>query len=712
MRKPASFLVHAGFGAIAISIVVSAGQPVFTDDLWWHLSLGAAFAEAGPWLAADPLLFRAAGPPSTSSWLAEIAFDAVDATAGLTGLRFLHAGWVVAILGLAWSIFRRASKSAWLASLATSGFAILAAYRLVQLRPHLFTLLGVLLLYRLLVEGRRRPAPLRIALAGMLVLVWVNLHGGFLLAIFLLAAASVAEGAAVWLGGAAGRREWGRLAGFGAALALVGLASLFNPAGWQPHLAYLLAGTETPELSRVVDEWKSFGFFQWPVSNLPPTPLAWALGWVLVGLTAVGVVCGLRQWSRVRPGNEAGAIDPALGGLAVASLVAMAIAVRFEWLGIFPLLLSLQVFRRVPDPSARPARAPVAVAASVAVAAVPLFFMLGPWPMISGGLAPYWESYRQAYPAAKYHGHGMGWLADAGLEGHLYTDYSLGGFAGYWLAPRLKTTLNGSLNVAKPVLAAGISLGQRMGGGEGQGFLELLDQYQVDVFFGTGIAHVAPENRPWRYTTAHLEGEDAWVLVFRNVRSAVYLRGNERNRENLARVAAYYRAEGVPFDPARGFDVERVLRSAPRWAFRHGVIPAHFRSLQLSLEARLPNQRWPRQAELARLYAVLGRYQAAVQLDRQRLRSDPSLERVRRRLVWSLLRLGRFDEADRAAEALRAAGTGDGLTLAIAAAAQSARQASSPEEAARLVTLLPLLTLPEAKNMQRGFRVAEPRSRP
>jgi len=353
------------------------------------------------------------------------------------------------------------------------------------------------------------------------------------------------------------------------------------------------------------------------------------------------------------------------------------------------------------------------MAAAVAVAAVPLFFTLGPWPMISGGLAPYWESYRQAYPAAKYYGHGMGWLADAGLQGHLYTDYSLGGFAGYWLAPRLKTTLNGSLNVPKPVLAAGISLGQRSGDGDGaRDFLELLDQEQVDVFFGTGLPRVVPSNRPWRYTTAHLEGEEGWVLVFRNLRSAVYLRDNERNRENLDRVAAYYRAEGVPFDPARGFDVEQAVRANPEWAFQHGVIPSHFRSLQLSLEARLPNQRWPGQAELARLYAVLGRYETAVSLDRQRLRADPTLERVRRRLVWSLLRLGRFDEADAEAQALRAEGSGDALTAAIADAARMARQESTSLETARLMATLPLLTLPEAKGIQWGFRPAEPRGRP
>ncbi len=717
MRYPARLFVHAGFAAIAIAIIVSAGQPIFTDDLWWHLSLGTSFLEEGPWLSSDPLLFRSAGPPSTSSWLAEVVFAALDATFGFTGLRIFHAAFVAAILGLAWSIFRRASGCAGLASLATSGFAILAAYRLVQLRPHLFSVLGVLLLYRLVFEGDRRPGPIRVALLATLVVFWVNLHAGFLLAPLLLGAAMVAEGASVFLARLGGNPNgWGRLPVLAVAGVVVGAATFVNPAGSEPHLAYLLAGRETPDLGRVVDEWKSFGFFRWPIPNLPPTPLAWVLGWLLAGGTAWAGVRGLHQWWRPTLSKSGGArtINPALVGLSVASLVAMATAVRFEWLGIFGLLLAVTIFRPASDARAHPVavdRGWVAAALG-SVALVPLFFMAGPWTMISGGWTSYWDSYRQAYPPAKYYGHGMGWLADVGLEGHLYTDYSLGGFAGYWLAPRLRTLFNGSLNVPPSVVQAGISLGERSGGDDGLIFRDLLDQQQVDVFFGTGLPRVAPPNRPWRYTTSHLEEEEGWVLAFRNVRSAIYLRKNPRNRGNLEKVESYYRERGIPFDSDRGFEVERVVRANPEWAFRNGVIPSHFRILKSSLGERLPNQRWPGQAELARLYAVLGGYETAVDLDRQRLRVDPTLERVRRRLVWSLLRLGRFDEADAEAEPLRATGSGDGLTAAIASAARTARDAPRSPETARLRSSLPLLSLPEANAIGWGFRPPEPRGRP
>src|SRR2546426_11386084 len=90
-------------------LLVSVGQPIITDDLWWHLGLGRAFAAHGPWLAEDPLLFAPAGPPSPASWLADVALAGVAHAVGFYALRALHAAAAAAILALAWGELRRAS---------------------------------------------------------------------------------------------------------------------------------------------------------------------------------------------------------------------------------------------------------------------------------------------------------------------------------------------------------------------------------------------------------------------------------------------------------------------------------------------------------------------------------------------------------------------------------------------------------------------------
>ncbi len=63
---------HAIAAALLALLLAAVGQPIFTDDLWWHLALGEARASTGMSLEQDPLLYTAAGPPSSSPWLSQV----------------------------------------------------------------------------------------------------------------------------------------------------------------------------------------------------------------------------------------------------------------------------------------------------------------------------------------------------------------------------------------------------------------------------------------------------------------------------------------------------------------------------------------------------------------------------------------------------------------------------------------------------------------
>src|SRR5262249_837931 len=127
--RAGSLVAHLAFAAISGLVIAAAAQPLQTDDLWWHLALGRAYASHGPWLAEDPLLHTAPGPPAPAAWLADLGLHALGSAGGFPALRLLHATLVAAILALAWSLLRRASGSRAVASLAASAFAALAAYR-------------------------------------------------------------------------------------------------------------------------------------------------------------------------------------------------------------------------------------------------------------------------------------------------------------------------------------------------------------------------------------------------------------------------------------------------------------------------------------------------------------------------------------------------------------------------------------------------------
>jgi hypothetical protein len=295
------------------------------------------------------------------------------------------------------------------------------------------------------------------------------------------------------------------------------------------------------------------------------------------------------------------------------------------------------------------------------------------------------------YPAAKYFGHSIWFLRDARLRGNLYNDYFLGGFAGFWLAPDIKTLVNGTLNVPIDTLRAVGSIAERRGQQPGESFTALLDRLGIDLFLGIRPPEVGHPVRPWAATTAHLEATPGWIPIFRSLTSAVYLRQNERNRENLGRVAAYFTEQRVPFDRDAGFDVEAVIRDAPDWAIAHGVVPRNFPKLLEWAQAR---PRSPATDRLAALYAALGLYDRALALDRTALRVEPGAVHARRRLVWSLLRTRRFEEAAEAGAILARHAPEDRLSLSIAHLARTAAD-REPAVADAAIARLPFLARSE-----------------
>jgi hypothetical protein len=301
-------------------------------------------------------------------------------------------------------------------------------------------------------------------------------------------------------------------------------------------------------------------------------------------------------------------------------------------------------------------------------------------------------------------------LRDAGLAGNLFNEYFMGGFLGFWLAPDLRSFVNGSLNVSREAIEANLPIRERRGSEPGETFLELLDRQRIDVFLGIRFPQLRSARRPWFYTTGHLEGAPGWIPVFRNVRSAVYLRTNERNRANLERVAEYYARQGVPFDPSRGFDPEGVIREARNWAVMHGLIPPYFEDLVTVSRGVDLTRRELALDQLASLYTALGIYEHAMRLDRRLLRAEPDLVAPRRRLVWCLLRLDRTSEALEAAELLAAAPASDALSRAIAAAARDSATEADPGDFAARVAVLPVFTPAEAARLASAFVRPEART--
>jgi hypothetical protein len=680
-------IAHAGLALCAGLLLLAVGQPIITDDLWWHLALGRAFTAHGPWLAEDPLLFAPAGPPSPASWLSDVALAGVLNAAGFYALRALHVAAVAAILALAWVQLRRASGSRAIASLATTAFTSLAAYRLLQLRPELVSIAATLLCYSWLLADERPPSWRRLAAIAALFALWANMHAGFPLGLLLIGAAIAGLVLAAPLRTPEQRRnDRARALRLTAALGIAGIATLANPAGVGTHLAYLVAGVSTPSLDRVVDEWAPTRLFSLP-SPPQPSPLAWALAWVLV----IALAWSIGRWlARARTRGD---LDPAKIAVSLLSLGLLISAVRFLWLGVLPLLLL------APRANRRGA-AWIGAAARLLAAG---FVKFGER-MVTRDDMLSWAYYERPYAAGKHFAHAIWLLADSRVRGNLYAEYFLGGFAGYWLAPEVRTLVNGTLNVPSETLDAVGAIAQRSGLRPGEDFPALLDRLGIDLFLGTRVP-AQQRTAAGAITTAHLENTPGWIPIFRNLSGAVYLRSNERNRPNLDRLVDYYARSGVPFDRERGFDVDSVIRERPDWAIAHGVVPHGFvRMARNTVAGRAGTAALDRVATIG---AVLGRYERAIAIDRGLVHAQPRILRVRRRLVWSLLRSGHYPEAAVAASELEAL-TRDWLSARIAKTAQQIA-ALEAEPARAAIATLPFLTVAEGDSLQQGIEPPAPR---
>ncbi len=735
LRATANGVTHLVALALAGLTLFLAGQPIYANDTWIHLALGEAFLAGGPWLPADPHLFAAPGPPSPSSWLGSVSIFAGYQIFGFTGLRVLHALTVACVLALAWLAMRRAGASRAAASLGVSGLVVLATYRLVQLRPDLFTIAATYALFLLLLVDLEGPSRRRIALAALLGAVWANVHAAFLLGpILVLGCAAVVAGAAFTTRGDMRAMALRRAARLGLAGLVLLAAGCANPQGRGAYQAYFVSGAETMGLEAISDEWNPTNLFAWPVAMLPPTIAAWALCWITVfGIVAAGIFALRERWTRRTVGagaadDEGGAdrsaradlVDPALLALACAALVASLVASRFLWLLLFALMLMASLLRRA-APETEPAAAPGASrSASLAPAALALASLValiahlwvGDWPLVSRVARAEGAAYAAHYPTDRYSAHATWFLADAGLEGRLFNDYPLGGFLAFWLAPKLQMSSSGTMNVAREAMQANFAIGARQTLIPDESYAALLDRQGIDLFLGAGYPIEATPGRPIPCTNRHLEHEPGWLLVFRNVQNAVYLRRNPRNDANLDRVADYYMRAGVPFDRERGFVVDVVAEEALPWAIEHGVVPADLAALVEHVGTQQRTKTIDAQTlRLAMLYATLGLYERALEVERLLWNVQPGDASTAWRTIWSLAQLGRWDDALAAAGALERreraagapAGTGWSATL-------EQLRSADPGARATLLAHLPVVRLEQLDWIRYGIVQAPART--
>ena len=241
--------------------LVSVGLLHFTDpDYWWHLRTGRLIVETGAVPQADPFSFTAAGSDWLAhEWLAEVVIYGLQAAGGYALLTVVFVSMALACLLLAHRMARGLGLAPWPAA----GLLFWAGLMTVlfwTVRPVVFSWLLFAVFLYLLLEHRRGPASPagrrnRLWLLPPLMLLWANLHAGYVIGLALIAlyiVASLAE-----------RRLWAEARDLRSpALVLVAcvLVTVVNPNTYELllyPLTYVQPGNASLDF---INEWQSPDF--------------------------------------------------------------------------------------------------------------------------------------------------------------------------------------------------------------------------------------------------------------------------------------------------------------------------------------------------------------------------------------------------------------------------------------------------------------------
>jgi hypothetical protein len=144
------------------------------SDLWWHIATGRWIVTHKALPLTDSWSFTRAGQPWLQhEWLSDLVFQLWVNLFGMNSLVYWK--WSILILTflLLFHVARRLTTDP-LASCASVLVAVATAAPFLDIRPHLYSALGYVLLLCLTLLREKPPL-----LLPLIFLLWVNLHGGF-----------------------------------------------------------------------------------------------------------------------------------------------------------------------------------------------------------------------------------------------------------------------------------------------------------------------------------------------------------------------------------------------------------------------------------------------------------------------------------------------------------------------------------------------------
>ncbi len=299
-------------------LIVVADSAQFPDpDLWGHIRFGQAALASGHVVVRDTYSYTMAGSPWLNhEWLTEIVMAFAYNYLGVFGLKLWKFACVAATL-----VFMALGTAETGASpaiqLNTLGLAALAMVPQNEFRPQIFTFMMLAAMLALLARHNYRGrAPLWLVIPIMVL--WGNLHGGFIIGIATMAIYAGVSGLQALIAG----RGPGRALRLGLLTVAGTLATLISPYGFGAWLVVFHALKHFAAQS-VIADWQ-------------PLLAAIALGWRIQPADTLFFLCGtfvmvLFAFSAIRA--------PRAGDLPLVAIAAMLSVAAFTAVRNMPLAM-------------------------------------------------------------------------------------------------------------------------------------------------------------------------------------------------------------------------------------------------------------------------------------------------------------------------------------------------------------------------------------
>ena len=236
--------------ATLVLISGTTGDP----DLWGHVRFGQDLVAAGTVRVPDTYSFTTDRPWINHEWLSEAAMAIAYDRLGPAGVNLLRMTIVLGVLALAWSAM--AGVPVHRRILVASAGAMGMLWRAYPIRPQLLSLLFFAVLLKLITSADDRRSLRPLLPAPLLMAIWVNAHGGWLVGLGVLG---------LWTAMTAIAASWRQRMALAAILAASLAATLVNPYGsgmWE----FLLS---TVRLERpLISDWQPLYMLPW-IFRLP-----------------------------------------------------------------------------------------------------------------------------------------------------------------------------------------------------------------------------------------------------------------------------------------------------------------------------------------------------------------------------------------------------------------------------------------------------------